>query len=98
MRSGLRFLLVDALCIFQDSVDDWELEAPKMTDTYSHTILAIIATASPSAHAGILANEKGWYLASYHGEYQRVQFSSKRSGFELRVSQPLGPTTSATFL
>ncbi|KAH8742274.1 heterokaryon incompatibility protein-domain-containing protein, partial [Hyaloscypha finlandica] len=40
---GIAFLWVDALCIFQGSIEDWENEAPKMEEVYSCAVLTIIA-------------------------------------------------------
>lgn len=51
---GVRYLWVDALCIFQDSLSDWEAEAPKMGDIYHHAQLTIAAKASDNVHCGIL--------------------------------------------
>ncbi|KAF2870785.1 heterokaryon incompatibility, partial [Massariosphaeria phaeospora] len=31
-RLGIRYLWADALCILQDSTEDWQLEAAKMAD------------------------------------------------------------------
>jgi hypothetical protein len=50
---GIRFLWVDALCIFQDSLDDWQNEAPKMEVVYRNAVLTIIAADSPAVTTGI---------------------------------------------
>lgn len=49
---------IDALCIYQDSKDDWAAEAPKMADIYRNSIVTITATASPSVKTGILGPRK----------------------------------------
>ncbi|KAF1357185.1 HET-domain-containing protein, partial [Lizonia empirigonia] len=36
---GISYLWVDSLCIIQDSVSDWEREAARMCDIYSHAVL-----------------------------------------------------------
>ncbi|KAH8601736.1 heterokaryon incompatibility protein-domain-containing protein [Bisporella sp. PMI_857] len=51
---SVELLWVDALCIYQDSKDDWDLENPKMADTYSKSVLTIIAANSSSVTDGIL--------------------------------------------
>lgn len=51
---GLRYLWIDALCILQDSPDDWASEASKMAQYYSGSEICIAATASPHAQHGIL--------------------------------------------
>lgn len=41
---GLGFLWIDSLCIFQDSKDDWQREAPLMSHVYSGAIINIAAS------------------------------------------------------
>jgi hypothetical protein len=50
---GIAFLWVDALCIFQGSIEDWENEAPKMEEVYSCAVLTIIAANAPAVWGGI---------------------------------------------
>jgi hypothetical protein len=50
---GIQFLWVDALCIFQDSLDDWQNEAPKMERVYQNAVLTIVAADSPAVSSGI---------------------------------------------
>lgn len=50
---GISYLWVDSLCIIQDSVSDWEREAARMCDIYSHAVLTIVAVDSPHCNAGI---------------------------------------------
>jgi hypothetical protein len=49
----IKYLWVDALCIFQDSKSDWEIEAPQMSAVYSNAALTVISAASSSAKIGI---------------------------------------------
>jgi hypothetical protein len=56
---GVRFIWIDALCIIQDSIDDWNREAPKMADIYSNTYCNIAATDSKTCNDGI-------FLDQYH--------------------------------
>ncbi|KUJ17208.1 HET-domain-containing protein [Mollisia scopiformis] len=44
-----RFLWVDALCILQDSAEDWQRESGKMAEVYSKASLTIIAAADASS-------------------------------------------------
>jgi hypothetical protein len=44
---------IDALCIIQDSVEDWEAEAMKMSQVYSHGWVNLAAAASSSSHEGL---------------------------------------------
>ena len=45
-RLGFEFIWIDALCIVQDSEDDWLQESAKMGEIYAHGVLNIAATAS----------------------------------------------------
>lgn len=53
-RLGLRFLWIDALCIIQDSVEDWACESSRMADVYQNGTLMISAVAAPDSQYGIL--------------------------------------------
>jgi hypothetical protein len=68
----IKYLWVDALCIFQDSKSDWEIEAPQMSAVYSNAALTIIAAAASSAKTGIF--------------HQRL--SEPSSGLKLRNRTP----------
>jgi hypothetical protein len=52
-RLGVRYLWVDALCIIQDSGDDWKVESSRMKDVYGGAFLTISAALSPNVHHGI---------------------------------------------
>lgn len=56
---GLRYLWIDALCIFQDSKTDWEIEAPKMGEYYTNAILTVVAGTSSSVNEGIFHQREG---------------------------------------
>ena len=49
---GVRYLWVDALCIIQDSRDDWHAEASKMGSIYSNALLTISADLSEDVDGG----------------------------------------------
>ncbi|KAK1758931.1 heterokaryon incompatibility protein-domain-containing protein [Echria macrotheca] len=51
---GIRYLWIDALCIIQDSVQDWEQQSAVMADIYSGSYLNISATRSSSGHESFL--------------------------------------------
>jgi Heterokaryon incompatibility protein (HET) len=58
-RIGLKYIWVDCLCIVQDSLADWEIEAAKMCEYYQNAWVTIAATASRSAHDGIFNDRVG---------------------------------------
>ncbi|KAK0108108.1 hypothetical protein ONS95_002930 [Cadophora gregata] len=55
---GVRYIWIDALCIKQDSREDWAAEAAKMREVYSGAIVTISAANSPSTHSGIFSTRK----------------------------------------
>lgn len=52
-KLGTRFFWIDALCIVQDSAEDWAYEAARMTAVYTNSSLNISADASSNAHQGL---------------------------------------------
>lgn len=50
---GIRYIWIDALCILQDSIEDWEIEAPRMGQIYMNAEVVIAATGSDNVTAGI---------------------------------------------
>lgn len=52
-RLGRRYLWIDALCIIQDSKEDWNIEASTMGEVYSRSYLSIAATASTDGQGGL---------------------------------------------
>jgi hypothetical protein len=55
---GIRYLWIDALCIQQDSAEDWAAEVAKMREVYAGALLTIAAAHSPSAKARIFSKRK----------------------------------------
>lgn len=53
-RLGFHYLWIDALCIIQNDIQDWNEEAPKMASIYAHTSLMISADAAPNTQYGLL--------------------------------------------
>lgn len=50
---GIEFLWVDALCIVQDSIEDWRNESLAMYHVYKNSLCTIAAAASPTPHGGL---------------------------------------------
>ena len=50
---GIRYLWIDALCIIQDSHQEWSHEASLMGDVYANSFLTISATSSPDSEGGL---------------------------------------------
>ena len=47
-RLGAKYLWINSLCIFQDSLEDWQREAPTMSEVYQGSLCNIAASASKS--------------------------------------------------
>lgn len=51
---GIRYVWIDALCIFQDSDQDWAQEAARMRDVYQGAVVTLAAACASNTHEGIL--------------------------------------------
>ncbi|KAI0436362.1 heterokaryon incompatibility protein-domain-containing protein [Xylaria telfairii] len=52
-RLSIRYIWIDALCIIQDSREDWEAQAPTMGMVYANSACTIAASASNSLDEGL---------------------------------------------
>ncbi|KAE9374212.1 HET-domain-containing protein [Stipitochalara longipes BDJ] len=52
-RFSVRHVWIDALCIIQDSMEDWELEAPTMRYVYANSVCNVAALASRDPGGGL---------------------------------------------
>ena len=50
---GIQYIWIDSLCIIQDDISDWEIEAGKMGMIYSNAFLIIAAVAAKDGDGGI---------------------------------------------
>ncbi|KAL8364550.1 hypothetical protein RB595_003706 [Gaeumannomyces hyphopodioides] len=55
---GVKYLWIDALCIYQDSEADWEREAGMMGDIYGGALINIAATDAGAACEGMIPRER----------------------------------------
>ncbi|KAL2062766.1 hypothetical protein VTL71DRAFT_5838 [Oculimacula yallundae] len=88
---GLRYLWIDALCILQDSQEDWELESAKMGQYYKKAWLTIAAGMSDGGKAGLLAKRSPHGLA-----HIRLQTRAIPVGEALTVYFALDPIKPST--
>ncbi|TVY15991.1 hypothetical protein LARI1_G005451, partial [Lachnellula arida] len=51
---GVRYLWVDALCIIQDSIEDWVIQSSRMGSVYRNAYVTIAASSALSADVGFL--------------------------------------------
>ncbi|CAN9341952.1 unnamed protein product [Alternaria sp. RS040] len=69
---GIGYLWVDALCIIQDSEDDWKVESAKMGEIYQGGLLTIVASKSASSDDGCF-NTNGAHGRTVFSDYINVQ-------------------------
>lgn len=62
---GYRYLWIDSLCIIQDSVADWEAEAPMMRYIYANSICNLAATASRDPDDGMFRERDPAHIGPY---------------------------------
>ncbi|KAI1136820.1 HET-domain-containing protein [Hypoxylon sp. FL0543] len=67
----IRYLWVDAVCIIQDDVEDWDRESSLMSLVFQNAALTICTPASTSCQQGFLARD--WIMT-------RIQFKSNING------------------
>lgn len=88
----IRYLWVDALCIIQDNLQDWERESSIMGDLYQNAYFTIGVASSKSCHDSFLSNSlpaiefpfssslnsgaKGTYRIVARGDTQSPDYSS----------------------
>ena len=69
-RFSVRYLWIDALCIYQDSYEDWERESSAMQDIFANSACNIAATASINPEGGLFRRRRltdvqpGYLIAS----------------------------------
>ncbi|KAK8038618.1 heterokaryon incompatibility protein [Apiospora rasikravindrae] len=52
-RLGIQYIWIDALCIVQDSAEDWKIEASRMMQVYTNCYINISADASTDGTGGL---------------------------------------------
>jgi hypothetical protein len=91
-RLGVQYVWIDALCIIQDDISDWERESVKMGGIYSLAYVTVAADAGEDSDAGCF-NIK----SSSQEEHLDSGGTTGLAPFELKSTLPNG-TTSSIFL
>ncbi|MCJ1319643.1 hypothetical protein MMC15_004979 [Xylographa vitiligo] len=60
----VKYLWIDSLCIIQDSIADWTVEAARMSKTYTNSYLNLAATASRNSQEGLFRTREPSYIES----------------------------------
>ncbi|CAG8960301.1 hypothetical protein HYFRA_00012375 [Hymenoscyphus fraxineus] len=68
---GVLYLWIDALCIVQDDIYDWEVEASLMANVYSNSFLTIAATRANNSLQGMLGTRN---VAGFTGAVQPLEY------------------------
>lgn len=55
-RLGYKYIWIDSLCIIQDSMEDWNREAPRMGDVYRNAICNLAATGFHDGQNGLFVS------------------------------------------
>jgi hypothetical protein len=55
-KLGIKHIWVDALCIIQDSTEDWEKESGRMASVYQNAFVTIAATSASASDQGFLGS------------------------------------------
>ena len=78
---GVQFLWIDALCILQDSTDDWRKEAGNMSDIYYFSFCNLAACLASDSHGGLFCDRDP---LSFHTCVVQARIDdSPRSFFEI---------------
>lgn len=77
-RLRLRFLWIDALCIIQDSREDWEIESAQMSEIYEGAYVTIAAT--------ICTNSDGAFLDDRPPK-QKIKYSNTAGKTSLLIAR-----------
>jgi hypothetical protein len=75
---GFRYLWIDALCIVQDSEEDWLNEASSMSAVFGGAILTIAVAASENHSEGIFRNKEARCMRPFRIErFEAVPYSQR---------------------
>ncbi|KAH7317543.1 heterokaryon incompatibility protein-domain-containing protein, partial [Rhexocercosporidium sp. MPI-PUGE-AT-0058] len=92
-RLGIKYLWIDALCIIQDSQDDWAREASRMSDYISNATFVLAAGFGSNSYAGLFEERRVEDLASL--VYNTESTNGHWSGGVVHLRRPLGETREA---
>ena len=71
-RLGLRYLWIDALCIIQDDLSDWEVESREMSSIYGDAHVVIGADGAKGAEDGFLQDSPEYNSMHADGKFALV--------------------------
>ncbi|KAL7820636.1 heterokaryon incompatibility domain-containing protein [Trichoderma gracile] len=71
---GIKYIWIDALCIIQDDVDDWERESQTMADIFRNSLVTVIPLCAASTDEGFLERNPNIKIL-YHSDEWNVSGS-----------------------
>ncbi|TGO50548.1 hypothetical protein BCON_0181g00150 [Botryotinia convoluta] len=74
-RIGYQYLWIDALCIIQDSTEDWAIESLKMASVYGNATLTIAAEAAVDTSSGIFDSTNVFRQKQHINQCESFNFS-----------------------
>lgn len=89
---GYRYLWLDALCIVQDSLQDWERESQKMGIVYSQAVVTIAATESRGVHDGFFNHQSCSEISPSWRTMVVRGFTTRRKPTELLLYEKTCPS------
>lgn len=91
---GIQHVWIDALCIIQDSKDDWAVEAAKMGDIYRGSLVTVVAASSNSSQSGLFNRRSVSTTHSLRAERKLISIQTsfsdgRRSNMHIITEWPL---------
>lgn len=91
---GIRYIWIDALCIIQGDIADWERESRTMARVYGNAVLTVIAGRSAGTKEGFITNElSGQHTPPSCQLPVDSPASSNTLTVDLRRNQNIGPVS-----
>lgn len=73
-RLGLSLIWIDALCIIQDSEEDWRVESMKMSEVYSRAYINLAAVASADVFGGLFRDRNPFSISPFNIDIKWVGY------------------------
>ncbi|KAI9924687.1 hypothetical protein MW887_006539, partial [Aspergillus wentii] len=80
---GVNYIWIDALCIIQGDLKDWERESSQIAEIYSHAFLTVCAAQGTSCQSGFLERDLDEVQVSFRSSlgpgwtFQEAEFASR---------------------
>jgi hypothetical protein len=96
---GVKYLWIDSLCIIQDNMDNWNIEAARMKSVYAGCYTMIAADNSINSHGGCFSSSVHEKTRSYAVESVGpflskarafIRLTHMRGAFHERISHDIG--------